>query len=59
VKNLQVLAVAILILFCSNLAFAQEEDGGFDFGLTIGIGAETFDGEMWQTLKLSPDIAIG
>jgi hypothetical protein len=59
VKNMKVLAVAILVLFCSSFAFAQEGDGGFDFGLSIGIGAETFDGEMWQTLKLSPDIAFG
>jgi len=59
VKNLKVLAVAILVLFCSSFALAQEGDRGFDFGLSIGIGAETFDGEMWQTLKLSPDIAFG
>jgi hypothetical protein len=40
-------------------AFAQEGEGGLDFGLSIGIGAETFDGVTYQTLKLSPDIAIG
>lgn len=59
VKNLRVLAVVILVLFGGSSAFAQEEEGGFDFGLSIGIGAETFDGEMWQTITLSPDIAIG
>jgi hypothetical protein len=58
-RSLKVLAVAILVLVSASFAFAQEEEGGFDFGLSIGIGAETYDGEMWQTLKLSPDIAIG
>jgi hypothetical protein len=58
-KKFKVLAVAILVLFGAHGAFAQEEEGGFDFGLSIGIGAETYDGKMWQTLKLSPDIAIG
>jgi hypothetical protein len=57
-KNLKVLAVVILVLFVGSFAFAQEE-GGFDFGLSMGIGAETIDDVMWQTIKLSPDIAIG
>jgi len=59
VKSTKVLAVAVLVLFGASFAFAQEGEGGFDFGLSIGIGAETFDGEMWQTIKLSPDLAIG
>ena len=59
IKSLKVLAVAILVFFCAGFVFAQEEEGGFDFGLSIGIGAETYNGEMWQTIKLSPDIAIG
>jgi hypothetical protein len=59
IKSLKVLAVAILVLFCASFVFAQDEEGGFDFGLSIGIGAETYNGEMWQTIKLSPDIAIG
>jgi len=59
VKNMKVLAVVILVLFSAGFAFAQEEEGGIDFGLSIGIGAETYDGQMWQTIKLSPDIAIG
>ena len=60
VKNLKVLAaVTVLILLGASFAFAQEEEGGFDFGLSIGVGAETFDGAIWQTIKLSPDIAIG
>ena len=58
-KSVKVLAVAILVLCCSALAFAEEGEGGFDFGLNIGIGAETFGGVTYQTLKLSPDIAIG
>ncbi|UCF97225.1 MAG: hypothetical protein JSV89_18940 [Spirochaetaceae bacterium] len=59
VKNIKVLTVAILILCCSGPAFAQEEDGGFGFGLNIGIGAQTFDGTTYQSLKLSPDISFG
>jgi hypothetical protein len=59
IKSLKVLAVAILVLFSASFVFAQDEEGGFDFGLSIGIGAETYNGEMWQTIKLSPDIAIG
>ncbi|MBN2551292.1 MAG: hypothetical protein JXB06_00920 [Spirochaetales bacterium] len=58
-KRIKVLTVAILVLCCSVAAFAQEEGGGFDFGLNIGIGALTFDGETYQSLKLSPDISIG
>jgi hypothetical protein len=58
-KNMKVLAVAILIALSASFVFAQEEEGGFDFGLSIGIGAETIDDVMWQTFKLSPDIAIG
>ncbi len=58
-KSIKVLAVAILVLCCSAFAFAQEGEGGFDFGLNIGIGAETFGGVTYQTLKMSPDIAIG
>ncbi len=58
-KSIKVLAVAVLVLCVSVFAFAQEGEGGFDFGLSIGIGAETFGGVTYQTLKLSPDIAIG
>jgi hypothetical protein len=58
-KSIKVLAVAVLVLCVSVFAFAQEGEGGLDFGLSIGIGAETFGGVTYQTLKLSPDIAIG
>ena len=40
-KNMKILAVGILILFGAGFTFAQEEEGGFDFGLSIGIGANT------------------
>jgi hypothetical protein len=59
VKRTKVLAVAVLALSIACFAFAQEKEGGLDFGLNIGIGAETYDDEMWQTITLSPDIAIG
>ena len=62
VKSMKVLTVAILILFCAGAAFAEEE-GGFDFGLSIGIGAQTFEEAgvpvTYQSLKLSPDISFG
>ncbi len=59
----KVLTVAILVLAVSVFAFSQEEEGGFDFGLNIGIGAETFEENdeqvTYQMLRVSPDIAIG
>jgi hypothetical protein len=62
-KSITVLAVTILVLCFSGFAFAQEGEGGLDFGLSIGIGAQTFeengDQVTYQMLKLSPDVAIG
>jgi hypothetical protein len=60
VKNMKVLAaITVIILFGASFAFAQEEEGGFDFGLSIGIGANTIGGEPYSSFILSPDIAIG
>ncbi len=58
------LLVGLVLVFG---AYAQEDkgDGGFSFGLSLGIGAETFVEEgdttptTYQMLSLSPDIAIG
>lgn len=63
IKRLIGLTAALLIL--SSVAVFAEEDGGFGFGLDLGLGAETFNeiGETdpitWQMLSLNPDIAIG
>ena len=64
-KSYKVLTVAVLALCTAFLAFGQEEEGegGLDFGLVIGIGAETFEEDdesvTYQMLRVSPDIAIG
>ena len=56
-------AVAAFALLCPLGAIAQEKEGGFDFGLSIGIGADTFYEEgvnvTYQKVTLSPDIAFG
>jgi hypothetical protein len=59
VKNVMVLTVAVLFLCCSILVFAEEGEGGLDFGLSIGVGAATFDGETYSVFNISPDIAFG
>jgi hypothetical protein len=55
--------VFLAIIGLAGTAYAQDE-GGFDFGLSLGIGAKTFildDGTpvTYQSLSLSPDIAFG
>ena len=34
-------------------------DGGFDFGMDLGIGVATFADGTWQSLSLTPDLALG
>jgi len=59
-----VVAVGMLFL-AANGAFAQAEEkaGGLDFGLSLGIGADSYyiDGQYvtYQKITLSPDIAFG
>ncbi len=55
------------IPFCMLIAltvapgFAQDADGGsgFDFGMGLGIGVATFADGTWQSLSLTPDLALG
>jgi hypothetical protein len=63
-RMLVVLAVAALALPLA--VSAEEEGGGFHFGLNLGIGADTFyisapvdDNVTYQYLTLSPDVAFG
>jgi hypothetical protein len=58
------LVVLVTVMGLATAAWAQEEGGGFEFGLSLGIGAKTFildDGSpvTYQSLSLSPDIAFG
>jgi hypothetical protein len=57
--------LAVLALLLPLTASAEEAEGGFDFGLTLGIGADTFyipalgENVTYQKLTVSPDIAFG
>jgi hypothetical protein len=55
--------VALFLGICGGSFVAADDNGGLDFGLSLGIGAETFiEGGVpvtYQMLKLSPDLAIG
>jgi hypothetical protein len=63
--NRVVATAALLVLLVAGGAFAQEggKAGGFDFGLNIGIGADSFfiDSQYvtYQKITLSPDLAFG
>jgi hypothetical protein len=58
-------AAAALVLLLAGGAFAQtqEKAGGFDFGLNLGLGADTFyiNGQdvTYQKITLAPDISFG
>lgn len=51
----------MLVAMAAAPAFAQtsSEDGGFDFGMGLGIGVATYADGTWQSLSLTPDLAIG
>jgi hypothetical protein len=62
----RVLLVVVALALVGAFSLAGQEagaGGGLDFGLNIGIGAESFLEETgtvtYQTLRLSPDISIG
>ena len=40
-------------------AAAQEDDGGLDFALGLGLGVESFGEETYQKVSLAPDFAFG
>ena len=48
-----------LLFLTAGISLPAEENSGFGFGFDLGIGAETFGGETWQSLTLSPDLAFG
>jgi len=56
-------AVVALLIGISGGSLVAEEGGGLDFGLSLGVGAETFieggSPVTYQMVKLSPDLAIG
>jgi hypothetical protein len=49
--------LTILVLTCVTLAAGAQED--LDFGAQFALGTQTIDGEVYQTLNLRPDIALG
>jgi hypothetical protein len=51
--------VLIALAVAPVLAQAADGDGGFDFGMGLGIGVATFADGTWQSLSLSPDLALG
>jgi hypothetical protein len=61
----RIFVVLTVLALSLPAAVSALEDGGFDFGLTLGIGADTYfiDDTIgyvtYQKLSLSPDIAFG
>jgi hypothetical protein len=49
--------LTILVLTCVTLAVPAQE--GLDFGAQIGLGTQTIDDTVYQTLNLRPDLAFG
>jgi len=64
-RKRMLVVLAVLALWLPLAISAQETEGGFDFGLTLGIGADTFfiddtiGNVTYQKLTVSPDIAFG
>jgi len=64
-RKRMLVVLAVLALSLPSVISAQEAEGGFDFGLTLGIGADTFyindtiGYVTYQKLTVSPDIAFG
>lgn len=58
------LVTLVALLGLAGMAYAGDgESGGFDFSLSLGVGAKTFiesgNPVTYQSLSLSPDIAFG
>lgn len=53
------LALPIALLVCLAPVGAQEEPGGLDFALGLGLGVESFGDETYQKISLTPDLAFG
>jgi hypothetical protein len=49
----------MLVALAVQPGFAQAGGGGFDFGMGLGIGVATFADGTWQSLSLTPDLALG
>ena len=64
-RKRMLVVLAVLAMLLPFAVSAQGAEGGFDFGLTLGIGADTFyiDDTIgyvtYQKLTVSPDIAFG
>ncbi len=61
----RMLVVLAVVLSLPLAASAEEAEGGFHFGLNLGIGADTFyvpaigDNVTYQYLTVSPDLSFG
>jgi hypothetical protein len=49
----------VLVALAAQPGFTQAGGGGFDFGMGLGIGVATFADGTWQSLSLTPDLALG
>ena len=64
-RKRMLVVLAVLAMLLPSAISAQEAKGGFDFGLKLGIGADTFyindtiGYVTYQKLTVSPDIAFG
>jgi hypothetical protein len=64
-RKRMLVVLAVLAMLLPSAISAQEAEGGFDFGLKLGIGADTFyindtiGYVTYQKLTVSPDIAFG
>jgi hypothetical protein len=64
-RKRMLVVLSVLALSLPFAVSAEEAGGGFDFGLTLGIGADTFyipavgGNVTYQKLTVSPDIAFG
>lgn len=64
-RKRMLVVLAVLAMLLPSAISAQGAEGGFDFGLKLGIGADTFyiDDTIgyvtYQKLTVSPDIAFG
>ncbi len=57
--NRVITAFALALVVCVMPAAAEENPGGVDFALGLGLGVESFGDETYQKISLTPDLAFG
>jgi hypothetical protein len=51
--------ISVTLLCLQAALFSQDTGSAVDFGFGLGIGAVNLDGKVYQTMTLTPDLAIG